>query len=239
VPLTSDSAPAYRRIADSLRDRIGSSAPNTLIPSERELSEMYGVSRMTARKAVDLLEGEGFVYRRPPRGTFVAEPRLTLRIGSFSDEITRLGHTPDAAVLSAAEVAPSALVRDALSMSTEAAVYAIERLRSVDGEPVAIERTFIPAALAPGLLDHDLGFSLWELLRKEYDIQPDRASARIECQPLDEVVSRRLGVRHASSGIVLTRHTYGADGRCIEYATDIYRADRTAFLVSEPIPPPT
>lgn len=234
---TLGSMPAYVQIAESLRERIRPLAPNTLVPSERELSDLYGVSRMTARKAVDLLESEGFVYRRPPRGTFVAEPRLTLRIGSFSDEVVRLGHVPDAVVLSADQVVASPAVREALSLVAGAEVYAIQRLRSVDGDPVAIETTYIPQSLAPGLLEHDLGGSIWRLLRKEYDVRPDQASARIECQPLDEAVSTRLGVRHASAGIVLTRRTYGTDGRCIEYAVDIYRADRTAFMVSEPIPP--
>jgi GntR family transcriptional regulator len=57
--------------------------------------------------------------------------------------------------------------------------------------------------------------------------------ARIECLPLDKAVSMHLGAREASPGIVLTRHTYDGDHRCIEFARDIYRADRTAFVVSE------
>ncbi|MFD0855394.1 GntR family transcriptional regulator, partial [Actinomadura adrarensis] len=81
-------SPRYVVIAGELRDRITSEklAPHTLLPSERELSEIHGVSRMTARQALALLEKEGYVYRRPPRGTFVAEPRVPFHVGSFSDE---------------------------------------------------------------------------------------------------------------------------------------------------------
>ena len=90
------SAPAYVRIAAALRERIQADelAPHTLVPSERELSEDCGVSRMTACQALLVLEGEGAVYRRPPRGTFVAEPRVPLHLGSFSHEIARAGHHP-------------------------------------------------------------------------------------------------------------------------------------------------
>src|SRR5262245_28028924 len=108
-------APAYMRIASALRDRIASGelAPHTLVPSERELSRDYAVSRGTARHALVVLEGEGAVYRRPPRGTFVSEPRLQLRIGSFSDEIIRAGRHPSAELLWAERQAAPPLVADA------------------------------------------------------------------------------------------------------------------------------
>ncbi|MFI7067494.1 GntR family transcriptional regulator [Kribbella sp. NPDC050124] len=235
MPQSSSPTPAYVRIAAALREEIRLRPANTLVPSERELSDQHGVSRMTARKAVDLLESEGFVYRRPPRGTFVAEPRLTLRIGSFTEEVVRLGHSPQATVLRAVQEQADPTAAEALGLPDGGEVYVIERLRSADGDAMAIESTIMPAGLAPGLLTRDLTSSLWSLLRREFGVRPERAVARIECLPLEETASTRLGVRQASPGIVLTRHTYDGDGRCIEFATDIYRADRTAFLVSEQI----
>src|ERR1700748_961582 len=90
-PAGRHTGPAYLRIAAGLRARIdaGELAPHTLGPSERERSRDHAVGRMTARQPLVVLENEGAVYRRPPRGTFVADPRLQLRLGSFSDEITR------------------------------------------------------------------------------------------------------------------------------------------------------
>jgi GntR family transcriptional regulator len=225
--------PAYVRIAASLRERVRSMPAHSLVPSERELSEIYDVSRMTARRAVGLLESEGYVYRRPPQGTFVAEPRLILRLGSFAEEVARLGHQPKATVLHASSAHPEDAVRQALGLAAEEDVYSVERLRTADGVPLAIENTFLPVRLAPDLLRHDLSSPLWALLRREYGVRPHRAVARVECLPLDGVVSGHLGVRQASPGIVLTRHTYDMEGACVEFARDIYRADRTAFLVSE------
>lgn len=234
----SRSAPAHVRIAAALRDRIqaGELAPHTLVPSERELSKDFEVSRMTARQALVVLEGEGAVYRRPPRGTFVAEPRIPLRLGSFSDEIARAGHRPTADVLWAESQAVTPLVADALGLPADATVHALQRLRGVDGIPLAIETSYYPTDLTPGLLDQSLDGSLWDLLSEQYDMQFARATATIEVITLDGSASQHLSVRAAAPGILLVRRTYDADGRCIEFARDTYRADRAAFRLDADIP---
>jgi GntR family transcriptional regulator len=230
---TDSRAPRYVAIAAELRERIAERqlAPHTLLPSERELSESHGVSRMTARHALALLEREGFVYRRPPRGTFVAEPRVPFHIGSFSDEVSRAGRTATASLLWAKEIEASRAAQEALGLPLNARVNALHRLRLADGEPLALETTYFPTELTPGLLQADLSGSIWEMLRQSYGVHPVRAQASIESVVLDDASCAHLGVRAATSGLLLTRRTYGADGRCIEYARDLYRADRTKFEV--------
>jgi GntR family transcriptional regulator len=232
-------APAYMRIAAALRERIqaGELAPHTLVPSERELSRDFGISRMTARQALVVLEGEGAVYRRPPRGTFVAEPRLPLHLGSFSYEITRKGHRPTAEVLWAEPQAATTHVAEALGLPPGTGVHAIQRLRGVDGDPLAIETSYYPADLTPDFFDQPLDGSLWDLLAEKYGLRPARATATIEVITLDESATARLAVRTAAPGILLVRRTYDSDGRCIEFARDTYRADRAAFQFDAPIPP--
>lgn len=231
--------PRYVSIAAELRDRITALklAPHTLLPSERELSEQSGVSRMTARHAITLLENEGYVYRRPPRGTFVAEPRVPFRIGSFTDEAARLGLIPTAKVLWAEEAGASPVVRLALGLEDDMLIYALKRLRFVNDEPMAIEATYIPAGLAPGLLDKSLDGSLWDLLRDDYALTPTDTRANLQFVIIDDATSRLLDLRTASPGILLTRHTYDQHGRCIEYARDTYRADRASFDVTARIQP--
>ena len=147
--------PRYIAIAAVVRDRIATErlGPHTLLPSERELAERHGVSRMTARQALSLLESEGVVYRKPPRGTFVAEPRVTFHIGSFSEEVSRLGRRPAARLLWAEYQNPTPAVRLALDLDDAAMVNVFHRLRSVDDVPFALETTFLPADLTPGILD--------------------------------------------------------------------------------------
>ena len=144
--------PRYIAIAALVRDRIATEqlGPHTLLPSERELADQHGVSRMTARQALSLLESEGVVYRKPPRGTFVAEPRVRFHIGSFSEEVSRLGRRPAAHLLWAEHQHPTPAVRQALGLEASAMVNVFHRLRSVDDVPFALETTFLPADLTPG-----------------------------------------------------------------------------------------
>lgn len=230
-------APAYLRIAAALRDRIaeGEWGPGALLPSERELSAAFGVSRMTARQAVGVLESEGTVYRRSPRGTFVAPPRLAMRIGSFSDEVVRLGHHPQAEVLWAEGQVATPAAAQALGLSEGERVHALQRLRRVDGAVVAIETTYFPERLTPGLLEQDLGGSLWSILRDRYGVMPSHATASLEVVVLDDVAAKRLGVRNAAAGILMTRRTFAGD-RCFEFARDLFRADRVQFEVEASIP---
>jgi GntR family transcriptional regulator len=138
--------PRYIAIAALVRDRIATDqlGPHTLLPSERELADQHGVSRMTARQALSLLESEGVVYRKPPRGTFVAEPRVRFHIGSFSEEVSRLGLSPAARLCgrtSAPDAGRSARTR---TRGRGAMVNVFHRLRSVDDVSFALERRFCP-----------------------------------------------------------------------------------------------
>ena len=238
--LNSTTPPRYVEIAGELREHIESAAlaPHTLLPSERELSETYQVSRMTARQALTLLENEGYVYRRPPRGTFVAEPRVLFRVGSFSAEVTRAGRRPGARLLWAEATTPSPFVQDALGLATGEQVHALQRLRLADAEPMAIETTYLPAALTPGLLQQPLDGSLWTLLRDNYAIVPSNAQATLQFIVIDDASASLLRLRSAAPGILQTRKTYDQAGRCIEFARDIYRADRAAFEFDAIVQPP-
>jgi GntR family transcriptional regulator len=227
-------APRYVAIAGELRERILTQqmGPHTLLPSERELSEQHGVSRMTARQALTLLESEGHVYRRPPRGTFVAEPRVRFHIGSFTEEATRLGRPATAELLWAKNQAPDAPTAAALDLAEKDRVHAFHRLRLMADEPIALETTYYPADLTPGILDKPVDGSLWSTLKDDFDLDLHRSDAVLESIVLDGESCALLRIRAASPGILLTRKTFDAHGRCVEYARDVYRADRAAFEVS-------
>ena len=232
--------PLYLRIAADVRDLIATEqlAPHTLLASERELAEHHGVSRMTARQALSLLESEGLVYRNPPRGTFVAEPRVRFHVGSFSEEVARMGRRPAAVPLWAEHQVATPAVRRALDLDEGAGVHVVHRLCSVDEVPFALETTFLPADLTPGILDLPQDGSLWAVLRTQYGLQLARSTAVLESIVLDDATSVQLGVRAGSPGTLLTRTTEDAEGRCVEYARDVYRADRTAFEVTEVLTSP-
>jgi GntR family transcriptional regulator len=231
-------SPRYVSIAGDLRERILDQqlAPHTLMPSERELSEQLTVSRMTARRALTLLESEGYVYRRPPRGTFVAEPRVRFHIGSFSEEASRLGRHASAVPLWTKQTTDAPAAQAALGLAPDQPVHVFHRLRLMEDEPLALETTYFPADLTPGILDFTGGGSLWQELRERFGLRLDRSTAVLESVVLDEEACGQLGVRTATNGILLTRTTVDAEGRCVEYARDVYRADRAAFEVTASLP---
>lgn len=229
--------PAYLRIAEELRGQIesGHLAPNDPLPPERDLCVEHDVSRMTARRALTVLESEGLVHRSATRGTFVSEPRVQLRLGSFSEEVSRAGKQPGAQLIWSETQSATAGVARALEVDAESDVYALQRLRRSNGEPLALETTFYPADLMPQFLDGDLSGSLWAELRSRFGVIAARTSARLEVVALDAAVAEQLGARPASAGLLMTRRTFTAEGRCMEYAQDVYRADRVSLVIERTV----
>jgi GntR family transcriptional regulator len=220
-----------------LRDQIeaGQLEAHGSVPSERVLSERYGVSRMTARHAVETLTREGYVYRNPRRGTFVAEPRLRVSVGSFTRMMNAADRRPGTTVLAATTLEPDPLVSEMLDLPAGGRVHLLQRLRSARGEPIAIENIYVSAERFPDLLEYDLTGSLWEILQARYDVHPTKADARVVAVTLDRFEAETLGVRPGSPAIVLTRTVFGAEGEIVELARDVYRGDRTEFNVTAPV----
>ncbi len=225
--------PLYEQIASAVRAQIdaGELKSHASAPSERALSERFGVSRMTARAAVQALEEEGYVYRNGRRGTFVAEPRLELPIGSFTVDVTRAGHTPRATVLVTETRTPTPQLRSALRLGARERVHYIQRLRFAESDVIAIENTSLPERLCPDLLEQDLEHSLWLLLEHRYGITVTRAEAVIRAVNPTPEEAQRLAIDTHAPAILLVRTVVDSTGRPIEFARDIYRADRASFRV--------
>jgi len=231
------SSPLYSWVASVVRDEIeaGRLAAHRPVPSERELSERHKVSRMTARHALETLAREGYVYRSPRRGTFVAEPRLRFSVGSFTRVMSDADSTPGTEVLSAATLDPDPVMAALLGVPPGGRVHLLRRLRTANGEPVSIETIHLSAARFPDLLEHDLAGSLWELLRDRYDVHPVKADARVVAVTLDRSDAEALDVSPGSVAIVLSRTVFDAGGEVVELARDVYRGDRTEFSVTAPV----
>ncbi len=235
---TSDrSSPLYLWVAALLREQIeaGRLDAHGSVPSERALSEQYGVSRMTARHAVETLTREGYLYRHPRRGTFVAEPRLRFSVGSFTKNMAAADRAPGTEILSAQTVDPDLVVAGLLGIPSGGRVHVLQRLRTALGEPVAIENIQLSAERFPDLLDHDLTGSLWALMRDTYGVRPLKADARVVAVTLDRFEAEALGVKTGSPAIVLTRTVFDDRGDAVELARDVYRGDRAEFSVSAPV----
>ncbi len=151
--------PRYYEIEQALRARIALLEPDEPLPSDAQLCEEFGVSRMTARNAMQVLAEEGLLVRRPGRGSFVADPpahRMANRLMTFSDEMRRRGRTPTSRLLTR-EIRP-ATPHEAGELGVPAGepVVAIRRVRCADDQPMAIEAAVLDRRVAAVVVDADL-----------------------------------------------------------------------------------
>ena len=217
------------QLEEILEGIVAERRPGARLPSERQLADRFNVARMTVRGAVDALIARGMVYRAQGQGTFVAHPRLgpPEALTSFTEEMRRRGLRPGAVVLAREVVSAPVLVAQALGIRQGARVVRFDRLRTADGEPMALERAYLPLQRFPGLDELDLtDASLYDELRRRWDVDVHHAEQRGEAMNLDEEDASHLGVEPRMPGFRFRRVTRDAAGRGIEYSESRYRGDR-------------
>jgi GntR family transcriptional regulator len=229
--MSTEPTPRYQEIADYLRRLIAASRPGDRLPSESELCERFGVSRMTVRQAVALLANEGLLVRRRGEGTFTAPRTVARLLGSplsFTESMRRRGLRASSRMLHSGWIEPSAEDRAALHLPAGSRAIVVERLRLADDRPMAIERV-VAAPTCAGILDDDLeGGSLHDAFERLGRI-PTRAQARVSARPATDIERRLLGLD--PDGVVLSerRTIDDQDGVPIEHTETLYAAERYEF----------
>jgi GntR family transcriptional regulator len=218
--------PRYYEIEQSLRTRAARLAPHSPLPSESQLCEEFGVSRMTARAAVQRLVQDGLVYRVPGRGTFVAASRANRTAGhilSFSDEMRRQGRVPSSRVI---ERRRRRATEDEKSRLGVHEVVVLRRVRLADGKPLALERAVFPADRVSTALDADLEReSLFESLAAA-GLVPTSGSAALAAEAATPEDARLLRVRRGAPLLVERRLIHDQHGRPLEWTESRYVGSR-------------
>ena len=225
----------YRQIADVLKLRIIQQVYKLgdRLPSDRDLSEMFGHNRHTVRRALDILEAEQFIIRKHGKGTFVTyvphaqKERTSLPMGLI-DLTKEIGERPSANLIYS-NIQTVDKAGNPLRIALKSDYYVIHRLRLLKEEPLIIETIHIPEAIAPQLFSHDLEASLKELLEKIYKVHIGRLDISIESILSDAYMSKLLEVPIGSPMIFEKRVAYTVDERVCEYSEHIYRGDRFTF----------
>ena len=239
APLDRDSpTPIFAQIRARLEDAISSGAlePHSRLPSERQLSDSFGVSRMTVRQALDELTSERLLYALPGKGTFVADRRIIeqpLRhLTGFTQDMQARGMRPSSRLLDSRVVrAPFEMAR-LFGAEPSVEIVQITRLRLADGDPLAIESVHIPASLVPGLLEHDLATeSLYEVMAREYGVKPTAARQTIEAALPTSDEQHLLELDATAPVLRISRLTNDPTGRIVEYVRSVYRGDRYHLTV--------
>ena len=227
--------PRYYAVKAELLELISELGVGAVLPSERELAERFGVSRVTLRQAVGELVLEGRLRRRQGAGTFVAPPKLLqpLSLVSYTEGMRRQGVAPSRTVITVERLAADDGLAADLRIAPGAEVVHVERVLLADGERVGLESTYLPDERFPTLLDvFDPTASLYACLSERLGVRFAEAEERIETVLATPREALLIGTNPALPMLLLHRVSHDTDGRPIERVRSLYRGDRFSFVAT-------
>jgi len=224
--------PLYHQVAEQLERAIddGVLLPGGRIANEVALADQLGLSRPTVRQAIQTLVDKGLLVRKRGVGTQVVQApiRRSVELTSLHDDLGRAGQEPHSVVQRVELVDASDLVCEELSLPPGEAVWVVERLRSVSGQPLALMSNTIPAAVLD-LGAFDLAETgLYAALRTS-GVHVRVARQRIGARPADAHEARLLGVRRGEPLLTMQRTAFDDAGRAVELGDHVYRPDLYSF----------
>lgn len=230
--------PLYLQLHDTLLRMIekGEYAAHERLPSERELSRRFGVSRITVRQAMADLAQEGRVYSKVGKGTYVSDPLTRKPLGSlfgFSESVQRLGRTPSSVILEAGLARASDAIASCLQVQPGAEIVRLYRLRRADGVPVVLEMTHLPHAVCPGILQRMADdVSLYAVLEQAYGVRMASAEVTIGAGLADESEARHLGLSQPTAVLRMEQTSFVGDGQPLEFTRSTYRGEGYLFYAT-------
>lgn len=231
--LERDSAvPLYVQLEQILSSKItgGEWQPNQRIPSENELNRMYGLSRMTVRGVLTKLVNDGLLLRVPGKGTYVAPTKISAVSPAYRgirEQLEALGYSTTTRLVSFEREAATSVVRDRLGLARGDEVFVIVRVRSVQGEPISLHRSHVPASLAPGLDGHDVvSDQLCVILEKSYGLPMRHVREHLEAVAVSAAEAKQLDMHRGDPALLLHDVVSDGDERPFEYSTIVFRGDR-------------
>ncbi len=230
--------PRYYQLKEIMREKIrtGEWKTGDLIPSERELGEQYGISRMTARQAITELVNEGLFYREQGKGTFVSHLKISqqlIRLTGFTEDIRARGQRPATKVLSATMCPADEHTAERLRIKEGQLIFCLRRLRLADEEPLAIEQSQIHFIGCERLLEEDLEHnSLYRQLETKYGITLVEAEQELEAGLAGKEEEQLLKIPAGSPVLFTRRTTYTERDQPIEYARAVYCGGKYTFYTN-------
>ena len=216
--------------------KAGTLKGNERLPSENELCQIHGVGRNTIRRAISELVDAGALQTVPGVGTFVVDTRLEKTaeyLFGFTQEMALLNKQVTSQVLEARLIPADATLSRRLQVQLGAEVVFLYRIRLIEGVPMAIERSYLPHELCPGILSHDFSKnSLYDVLASVYGKRPDHAEQVIEASLATAEVCQRLELTAPAVVFVFHRESRMESGEVVEYVELEMRADRFRFYTN-------
>ncbi len=229
--------PLYDQLVDILTEKIEHEyRPGDLLPSERELSDRYGLSRTTVRLALQELERLGLVVRQHGRGTFVADRSAQatnlMQTYSFTEQMRAMGRVPETTILEFCELEADKNLAEHLALRLGDRVYKLKRLRSADGMPLMVERAYLPVrkflSLQRDMLENR---ALYDVIENEYHETIRVAEEEVFASIARSADAHLLDIPENAPVLDLVRTTYNLGNEIIEYTLSVARADQFKYKV--------
>ena len=224
--------PRYHQIAEALRDKIGAGriGPGERLDNQRRLAMDFGVTLMTLRQALEVLERDGLIRRRHGLGTFVAAPSVDydiLHFRAFAGDLTAVGENVATRFLRTQRARADRHAALELGLAPGARVFVLERLRLVDGHPTSFQVSHLPAALGEEVAKADLAVtSLRQVLAFKLGIEITGARETVSAETLPARAARELGCAPGVPCFRSDRVSTDAESRPIVYDRVFIPGDR-------------
>lgn len=232
-PGRTDSRDTYKHqsLQRRLEADIARMRPDEALPTERRLAVDYGVSRSTARRALQALREAGLVRSVRGVGTFVSHPHVTKTstLTSFSEDLRARGYRPGSELLGDERIEVGLDLSIALGVDAGSTAHRIERLRLGDDFPVCLETVYLSAERFPDLDRTLLTGSLSEALLSTYGVRVVRANLQIRAVNVAGRQARLLAVRDGSAALLVRRTARDETGHIVEYGESLCRGDLYDF----------
>lgn len=211
-------------------------SPGDRIPSERELSKRFGISRMTMRKAIDRLVKQRVLERRGTSGTYIPAPVIERPFDdalshSISEIVARSGGVAGGKLLFFESGTATERVAERLAIETGTALIVIRRLRTVNGVPFCVETSHLPAERVPGLAADDLlgDRSLYAILKRRFGIDVGASESTVAVAPATVEELSLLGLKPTTPTLMFRSVIYDRHKRPIEYLTSVNHPQLVVF----------
>ena len=236
---TEKKTPLYRSLYQQLKQNIETGVWKTgdLLPGEMQLCEMYHVSRITARQALELLKNEGFITRRAGKGSFITQPPIEQKLNSFysfSDSSRSSGTPVSSIVLDYEPRKATSFQCELFRIPVRETLIRLERIRLMNGVPFAHETSFFPLRLFPGINREAIEANgLYNSFMQFGGIRPDIAEENFEAVTIGAVSAAHLKVSPQDPAMHITRITRHLD-QVVEHCDTIVRGDRIRYNIVMP-----
>jgi len=228
--------PLYHQIERNLRDLIinGHLKPGQTMPAEWDLVELYGVSRLTIRRALDELVRQNWLERKHGVGTFVRQPTMASIAASklsFTEQMRAIGRAPSSKPIGQRVIAATAKIARALRILEGDPIIEITRVRLADNVPILLETACLSTTRFPSLADHDWSKnqSLYKILNEEYGINISAMDHIIKPVMLTETEARYLKAKAGIPALLSEIIAYTRDGTPVEYSWSFSNGDKSEF----------